>query len=160
MMKKIEKNITIEKIRDEILSLGNEIEEAEAIGICGSFTRKDFNERSDLDVFVILKDGKYDNNIEMFWWKRIKKALKIFRRDVTVFVYTIKDLKKIINWYVLRIASDGILIYDKGNVKELFKKIIRAARDAGLVEKVRGNYKVWSAPKIKIGENLVVELKE
>ena len=86
--------------------------------------------------------------------------LREFRRDITVLVYSIKGLKKIINWYVLRLASEGIVIYDKGGVKDLFNKIIAAAREAGLVEKEIGGHKVWSAETLEFGQRLVVEVKD
>ncbi len=86
--------------------------------------------------------------------------MKDFRRDVTVLVCSIKGLKNIITWYVLRLASEGILVYDKGNIKELFKKMIATARKAGFVEKEIGPHKVWSAPNLKLGERLAIRVED
>lgn len=153
-------DLSIDGIRAAILSLGDKLEETEAIGICGSLARGDFHEKSDIDIFVVVKERNLGMDIDRIWWDRINEVLKEYRRDITVLVYSIKGLKKIITWYVLRLASEGILIYDKGGIKELFAKIIDAARKAGLVEKKIGNHRVWSAPKLKIGERLVVGVKD
>ncbi len=151
--------ISISDIKDAVLSLGPLLEEAEAIGVMGSFARGDFNEKSDIDIFVVIRERK-NKDIDRIWWERIRNVLSKFRRDITVITYTIKGLKKIANWYVLRIASEGILIYDKGGVKELFDKIVKTAKDAGLIERKIGSHKVWSAPHLKPGERLVLEVKE
>ena len=151
-------NLSVKKVRDALLSLGNKLDEAEAIGICGSLARGDFNDKSDIDIFVIVKDGT--SGMDRMWWDRINDVLKGFRRDITVLVYPIKALRRIINWYVLRLASEGIFVYDKGPVKDLFGKIIAAARIAGLVEKEIDGRKVWSAKNLKLGEKLIVEVKD
>ncbi|RKZ21722.1 hypothetical protein DRQ18_03995 [bacterium] len=158
-MERIQKQL-IDSIKNAILSLEKELEEAEAVGIMGSIARGDFNEKSDIDIFVIVKEMKPGSNTERLWWNRINRVLKEFKRDITVIVYTVKALKKISNWYVLRLASEGILIYDKGNIKELFAKIIRTAKEAGLVERKIGTHKVWSAPDLEPGERLILEVKD
>ncbi len=44
--------VTIDRAKDTLLSLGHKLEEAEAIGICGSLARGwDFVPKSDIDVF-------------------------------------------------------------------------------------------------------------
>lgn len=148
----------IEKIKRAVLSLGEKLDESEAIGICGSLARGNFTEKSDIDLFVIVKDEVKDK--EVLWWKRLNEALKEFKRDITVIVYTVSGLKRIATWYVLRLASEGILIYDKGKIKELFEKIVKTAKDAGLVEVKVGNQNVWTAPKLKLGEKLRLEVKD
>lgn len=147
-------------IEAAILGLKDQLNGIEAIGVMGSFARGDFDERSDIDIFVIVKERKPGYDIDRIWWERVNDILSKFRRDVTVITYSIKGLKKILTWYVLRLASEGILIYDKGGIKELFDKIVNVARNAGLVEKKIGNRKVWSAPNLKFGERLVLEIKE
>ncbi len=151
-------DLSIENVKDALLSLGDKLKEADAIGICGSLARGDFNEKSDIDIFVIVKEGTSD--MDRTWWDRINDALKEFRRDITVLVYPINGLIKVINWYVLRLASEGIFVYDQGHVKDLFGKIIRAAKRAGLVEKEINGRKVWSAKNLKLGEELIVEVKD
>jgi predicted nucleotidyltransferase len=134
-----------------------DLEEAEAVGIVGSIARGDFTKKSDIDVFVVVKEKKEDT--DGIWWRKISKSLGELGRDVTVIVYSVEGLKRIINWYVLRLASDGIIIYDRGGIKELFGRIIETAHRAGLVEKTIGGYKVWSAEKLNVGEELILEVK-
>ncbi|HID94418.1 MAG TPA: nucleotidyltransferase domain-containing protein [bacterium (Candidatus Stahlbacteria)] len=151
--------ITIEHVRDSILSLGKCLDEAEGIGIFGSLARGDFSERSDIDIFVVIKDRKA--NEDSIWARRIKRVLRRHGRDVTVLVYTIKALKEICDWYVLRLASDAILLYDKAQkVEALFKEILKAAKRAGLVQRRVGDSLVWVKKNIKVGEIFKVEVNQ
>jgi len=153
-------DLSVQEVRKAILSLGKRLEGAEAIGICGSLARGDFHERSDIDIFVVVKEKLADVDVDRIWWDRISDALKDFGRDVTVLVYTTEALKRIITWYVLRLASEAILVYDRAGVESLFKRIIATAKKAGLVEREMGTRKVWSAKNLKIGQRLTLELKE
>jgi len=77
---------------------------------------------------------------------------------VTVLVYTVKGLRAISNWYVLRLASEGILVLDRGDIGDLFKKIRQAAKAAGLTQKrVAGSW-VWEASDMEPGEVLEITL--
>ena len=64
-----------------------------AIGMCGSLARDDFHERSDIDIFFDVKERLVDDRI---WWDRRSDVLQDFGRDVTVIVYTVEGLKRII----------------------------------------------------------------
>ena len=151
---------SLSAIKEAILSLGEQLEEAEAIGVMGSVARGDFDERSDIDIFVVVRERKPGCDVDRIWWERIKDSLSKFRRDVTVITYSVKGLKSISNWYVLRLASEGVFIYDKGGIKELFNRIIRAAREAGLVERRIGNHRVWAAKDLKPGQRLVLRVED
>ena len=150
---------SVERVKKALLSLGEGLREAEAIGICGSLARgEDFSEESDIDMFVVVREREPGHETDMRWWKRIKKALSEFERDVTVLVYTVKGLRAVSNWYALRLASEGILAFDQGNVAELFREIVKAAEAAGLSqEKIDGSW-VWMAKGIKPGKVLEVKL--
>ena len=56
---------------------------------------------------------------DRIWWDRRSDVLQDFGRDVTVLVYTVEGLKRIITWYVLRLASEGVLVYDRGDMRGL-----------------------------------------
>jgi hypothetical protein len=92
------------------------------------------------------------------WWGRIREALDGLNRDITVLVYTKKALREICNWYVLRLASEGIVLFDKGGIEEFFRRIVQTARDAGLVEEEIEGDRVWTS-KIRYGEPLEVKLR-
>jgi hypothetical protein len=109
---------------------------------------------------VVVKERGKGIEIDRLWWHRINDALRKFGRDVTVLVYPVGALRKIAGWDVLRLATDGIFAFDKGNIKELFRKIVDAARKAGLVQVKRGEHWVWSAPKLKPGEVLEFEVED
>lgn len=148
-------NQLIRKIKEKILAI--DLTEVEGIGIFGSLARgDDFNKYSDIDIFVVVKEKTED--IDMIWAKKIRNSLSELERDVTVLVYSLKGLRMINNWYVLRLASEGILLYDKGEIQSLFKDIIKAAKSAGLARIKRDNEYVWSIVRpLKIGE--VIEVK-
>ena len=56
------------------------------------------------------------------------------------------------------LASEGIVLFDKGGMKELFSRIIQAARGAGLLEEEIEGDRIWTS-KIRYGEPLEVKLK-
>ncbi len=155
----MEIEVLLRRTKEALLSLGDELEQAEAIGICGSLARgKDFGPRSDIDVFVVVKEADLGPETHRMWWERIRKVLDGLNRDVTVLVYTRKALEEVCNWYVLRLASEGIVLFDKGRIKEFFGRIVQAAREAGLVEEEIEGDRVWTS-KIKHGETLEVKLR-
>lgn len=156
----METEVLLKRIKEALLSSGDGLlEQAEAIGICGSLARgKDFGPRSDIDVFVVVKEDDLGLETHRMWWERIGEALDGLNRDVTVLVYTRKALEEICNWYVLRLASEGIVLFDKSGIEELFRRIVQAARDTGLVEEEIEGDMVWTS-RIKHGETLEVKLK-
>jgi len=153
--------VSIERVKEAILSLGDFVAEAEGIGIFGSLARGDFGPRSDIDIFVVIDDKDDRQDIDDIWCKRINKVLRPFERDVTVLVYTIKALKNVCNWYVLRLASDGILVCDGGRVKPLFAEILDAAEKAGLEQREMAGTMLWAPKrKIKMGEVFEVSVED
>lgn len=155
------KEATLENIEQDILAMGDILDEAEGIGAFGSLARGELTERSDLDIFVVVRDQDYSDEVHHVWYRRIRKALEAYCREVTVLVYTFMGLRKICNWYVLRLASDGVLFHDKGQVREIFRKILNAAKEAGLVQKKVGGSMVWTtARKLRPGEIIHVEVTD
>lgn len=151
---------TIDEVKEALLSLGDVLQEAEAVGIFGSLARGDVSPRSDIDVFVVVKKKGKGIEMDELWWHRINDALRKFERDVTVLVYSVQALRKIAGWYVLRLATDGIVVFDQGGIKELFQKMVEAAKKAGLVQVKRGEHWVWSAPHLEVGEVLEFEVED
>lgn len=150
---------TIEGVKEALLSLGDALNEAEAIGVFGSLARGiGFTEHSDIDVFVVLKEAKPGFETDYLWHRRISDALARFGRDVTVLIYTVGDLKAILGWYTLRLAAEGIILFDKGGVQGIFNCMVRAAEQAGLVRKPIDDTWVWSTPPgLKFGQ--VIDFK-
>lgn len=121
--------VTLGRVREVLLSsLGDDLQEVEALGICGSLARgTDCAEHSDIDVFVIVREKEPDDTTDRRWWQRIQRALEPFGRDVTVLVYSVAGLKTVSNWYVLRLAAEGVLIHDRADIARLFEQIVQAA---------------------------------
>lgn len=152
--------VTIDAIKKDLTSRKEYLDEVEGIGIFGSLARKYFSqERSDIDIFVILEKATFAD--DELWIRRIKKLLDKYERDVTVLVYDLTSLKKVCNWYVLELASDSVLVYDKGNVRSYFNKIIKAAKKAGLVRMVYDRRPIWGLDRPAMpGEVIRVEVTD
>lgn len=160
-MVSIKSDLKIKDVKEAILSLAEQLNEAEAIGIFGSLaTGEGFTPKSDIDIFVVIKDDQGEEDLHMLWYKRLRRAMKKFQREITVLLYTVDSLKEICNWYVLRLASEGRLLYDKANIKGLFEKIIKIAKDNGLEERELNGKKYWHSKKLRLGERLVLRVEE
>lgn len=130
-----------------------------AVGILGSMARGDFDKKSDIDIFVIIKDEDWKYNLEDRLRRRLEEVLSRFRRDITLFLYTLSDLKKVLNWYTLSMVRDAVFAYGKDEIKKIFKDILKKAYDVGLViEKVDGK-RIFTKPDIKFGEIIEVVLE-
>ena len=155
------KYVTLNQVKSDIVSSADLLSEAEGVGICGSLARDEFTEKSDIDIFIVLNQKELSEEDYHFWITSIREILDDYNREISVLIYTISGLVKINNWYVLRLATEGILAYDRtGRVETLFKKILDEAKKAGLVQKEIGGRKVWTKEPIRIGEVFKVELDE
>jgi predicted nucleotidyltransferase len=130
----------IRQIKDSILGLEG-LEEAEAIGTFGSLARGRLHYRSDIDIFVVVKEK--GEGIDVLWYRRIRDALSHIDMGVTVLVYSLKGLRKISNWYVLRLAKEAVILYDKGEVRRLFTRTLEEAKKVGLEEDQVNGYRFW-----------------
>lgn len=155
-------NEIVERIKEDILSLAPFPDEIEAIGIFGSVLRDDFSKYSDIDVLVVMADGRYSDEMDRFWRRKIKDVLYGYHRQRNVFIYEINDLIRISNWYVFELASDCLLIYDRGKVKRIFGKIVDKALNEWCLkrEKYKRHYCWGLARPAKPGEKLVFSLTE
>jgi predicted nucleotidyltransferase len=151
----------LEEIRDFVAHSKEPLTEVVAIGLCGSLARGDFSPKSDIDIFIVIPDGLSEREAWLTWNKKLRELLRDFERDITVLIYSLESLKEISSWYVLRLASEGKLIYDRdGRVKKLFEKIIETAKKAGLIEEEIHGHKYWIKKDLKIGEALEIKVSE
>lgn len=115
--------------------------EALALGLCGSLARGDAGPRSDADVFVLVPDGS-DVDVDRRWWDLVAGALEPV--PVSVLVYTPSAILGIANWYVLRLASDAVLVHDpEGRAADAFRRVIEAAQRAGFEQVLVEGRSVW-----------------
>jgi predicted nucleotidyltransferase len=150
----------LEQVRQVLLSLGPPLQEAAAVGVCGSLVRPgDWTERSDIDIFVVVEHLKPGGETDRLWWYRVRDALDAFNRDVNVLVYSRRGLEMISNWYVLRLASEGVLVYDGGGIAQLFAEIRAAAMRAGLVEDEIDGMRYWHKKEMRLGEIFEVKVR-
>lgn len=157
--------ISWESVRDDILSLGKELEELEGIGLVGSLIWGGFDEeKSDIDVFVVIPDLPADETKAMMerWQNKLRKFLyDRYRRDVTVIVYNLKLLRKVPVWHTIIMASDGLLIWDKGKVAKLFARIVEEAQKQSLERIMGKKHPIWRIkPPVKPGTIVRVEIPE
>jgi predicted nucleotidyltransferase len=127
-------NIDIPKIKDEIKRITLELgrEDVLAVGLFGSLARGNFHERSDIDVFVITQEGLSLEEQHKFY-HFYHELIGEFHRDVTVLVYSVKDVKSVPSWQTLSMVKDAQFVYDRANIEELFKRILREAEAHGIV---------------------------
>jgi predicted nucleotidyltransferase len=153
----------LETVADELRQLGPRLEEAEAVGLFGSILWPKFNEYSDLDVFVVLREEDFSEETMALWEKRIRPPLqRRFKRDVDVRFYTVRALKKVPDWYEILLASDHYLVYDKGQVAEVFRRIVAEAERVGLIRVwTERGYPLWKMGRpLRFGETITVEVRD
>jgi len=164
----VKPEIIAESVKKDILSLGEDIlSEVEAVGLLGSLVWGKFHPKhSDIDVFVILpdvEDSPEDTwELEARWRKRITNLLLMkYQRDVDVLFFNLIHIRKVCDWYMLSLASDGVLIYDKGKVKRLFQRVVEEAEKAGLERIIFNSEPIWQIkPPVKFGTIVRVELPD
>ncbi|NWF93007.1 MAG: nucleotidyltransferase domain-containing protein [Syntrophaceae bacterium] len=151
----------LEEVKKTILDSKLSFRDIEAIGVCGSLARGDFSSKSDIDIFIVIPDSFSEREVWLQWNRILREELKVFQRDITVLVYSLRSLKEVSSWYVLRLASEGKLIYDRnGKVEELFEKIVQTAKNSGLVEEEIHGHRYWVKKDIRIGETFEVSVSE
>ena len=102
-----------------------------AAGLFGSLAREDYNERSDIDIFIITKKELGIKEQDEFYYA-FSELRRKFKRDTTVLIYDIESLKKVPSWQTLNMIKDTIFAYDIANVKEIFKNILNEAEKHGI----------------------------
>ena len=101
-----------------------------AASLFGSLAREDYNERSDIDIFIITKKELGIKEQDEFYYA-FSELRRKFKRDTTVLVYDM-SLKKVPSWHTLNMIKDAIFAYDIANVKEIFKNILDEAEKHGI----------------------------
>ena len=107
--------------------------------------------------------GKIANQIKEELEEKIKDFLNTkYWKTISFFVYDLEALRKISNWYVFELASDSLIVYDRGKVKKIFDKIIeKATKEWDLVRRKFGRHWCWMLGRpAKPGEILHFELTE
>jgi predicted nucleotidyltransferase len=124
----------LEEIKSEVKRITEGLGEKEilAVGLFGSLSRGDFDEMSDIDIFVITeKEIPLVEQDELY--QSFSPLISRFKKDVTVLFYDIESLKKIPTWQTLNLIKDAYFVYDRGEIEKLFGKILRKANEEGIV---------------------------
>lgn len=146
----------VQKVKDEVrqitLRLGKK--EILAVGLFGSLARGDFDERSDIDIFVVTeKEIPLKEQDELYY--AFSELIPRFGRDVTVLVYDINGLKRIPTWQTLNLVKDACFVYDRAEIERIFERVIQRAEEHGIV--YNDQEKVFS---LKRAERVVFSLEE
>jgi len=124
------------------------------VGLFGSLTRGDFDERSDMDILVITgKELPFRAQDELY--DAFSELIPKFGRDITVLVYDIKGLKRIPTWQTLNLVKDGCIVYDRAEIERIFERVLQKAEEHGVAYDAQE--KVFS---LKKAERLVFSLEE
>jgi predicted nucleotidyltransferase len=102
-----------------------------AAGLFGSLARGDFNEKSDIDIFIITEKELEIKEQDEFYYA-FSELRRKFRRDTTVLVYDVESLKRVPSWQTLNMIRDAVFAYDAAGVKEIFKAILDEAEKHGI----------------------------
>ena len=127
-------NVDIRYVKNELnrITLGFAKKDILAVGIFGSLARGDFDERSDIDIFVITeKEMPLREQHELYYG--FSQLIPRFGRDISVLVYDLKGLKTIPTWQTLNLAKDAHFVYDRAGIEKIFDMILRKAEDHGIV---------------------------
>jgi len=148
-------NTIIEKVKDEVRQIALRLGKKEllAVGLFGSLTRGDFNERSDIDIFIITeKEIPLREQDELYY--AFSELIPTFGRDITVLVYDMNGLKRIPTWQTLNLVKDACFVYDRAGVEKIFGMILQEAEEHGVV--YDNQEKVFS---LKMAERVVFSLE-
>jgi predicted nucleotidyltransferase len=127
-------SIDIQEVKNEVRQavLGMRKDEILAAGLFGSVVRGDFDDKSDIDIFVITgKELSLREQDELYY--DLSEAVNKFGRDVTVLTYDLDGLKKVPTWQTLNLLKDGCFVYDKAEIEKVFKKILEEAEKQGII---------------------------
>jgi predicted nucleotidyltransferase len=119
-----------EEVRKIALNLRNR--EVLAVGLFGSLVRGDFNEKSDIDIFIITHNELTLKEQDELYYT-FSELIPKFGRDITVLVYDLESLKKVPSWQTLNLIRDACFVYDPERIKEAFKMILEKAEQSGIV---------------------------
>jgi len=126
--------VNVEEVLEEIGRIASELgrDDVLAVGLFGSLARGDFDERSDIDIFVITKDElTIEEQDELY--RIFSRLIPRFKRDITLLVYDLDGLKRVPTWQTLNMLRDARFAFDRGGIEELFKAILRRAEESGIV---------------------------
>jgi len=127
-------DLDIERVREQVRQIAEELRKAEvlAVGLFGSLTRGDFDERSDIDIFIITEKELPLRKQDVLYYT-FSELIPKFKRDISVLVYDINSLKKIPTWQTLNLIKDAYFVYDRAEIEEVFKKILQEAQKQGII---------------------------
>ena len=149
-------NVDIERVKDEIRQITLRLRKKGilAVGLFGSLTRGGFDERSDIDIFVITeKEIPLREQDELYY--AFSELIPKFGRDITVLVYDINGLKRIPTWQTLNLVKHGCFVYDRAEIEKIFEMVLQEAEEHGIVYDTQE--KVFS---LKRAGRLVFSLEE
>jgi predicted nucleotidyltransferase len=149
-------SIDIQEVKNEVRQavLGMRKDEILAAGLFGSVVRGDFDDKSDIDIFVITgKELSLREQDELYY--DLSEAVNKFGRDVTVLTYDLDGLKKVPTWQTLNLLKDGSFVYDRAEIEKVFKKILEEAEKQGII--YDNQEKVF---KLRRAERMIFSLSE
>lgn len=97
------------------------------VAVFGSFARDEFKNKSDLDFFVVVRNWPKKIMRRRLIYDTLHKCLKT---DLTLIDVDEKDILKEdlkVTPLLLNIAYDAKILYDRGNVSKLFRRIREGA---------------------------------
>ncbi|MFZ2070543.1 MAG: nucleotidyltransferase domain-containing protein [Halobacteriota archaeon] len=132
--------MNIKRIREETrkiaLNLSKRKREVLAVGLFGSLARGNYNERSDIDIFIITNHELTLKEQDELYYS-FSALIPEFGRDITVLVYDRESLKAVPSWQTLNLIHDACFVYDPEDIKGVFKMILEKAEQSGIIYETR-----------------------
>lgn len=127
-------NPEAEQIRDAVREIAAGLDgDVLAVGIFGSIARGDFHERSDIDIVVITQRALSSEEQDRFHEILSEALVPRFGRDVTVLVYDLEGLKRVPTWHTLVMVREALLVEDRADIADLFRRILQKAESHGII---------------------------
>ena len=108
-----------------------------AVALFGSRARGEADEKSDIDLFIVVKDILKDDvvNRRLAIYRALSTARAKLWRDTSIIDVDEEDLKRgKLTPLLINIARDAIILYDREKyTTQLFKRINDALEDAELI---------------------------
>lgn len=101
-------------LESHLKHIGHKYNNIIIIVLFGSHARNDYDEYSDIDIFILIKNCSFDEYID--FKNKVIAELKIPLDYVSIYTYEgIKSLKEKGSYFLWHLKKEGILIYDSDN---------------------------------------------
>lgn len=157
-------SLDLEALGDDLVSVLRRAFGDKLCGIVlfGSLARGEADKRSDIDLFVLLRDTPWNKNRKKSVYFALDEIRRDYKRDTTVIERDLSEVQDI-DRMLIDVAMDGMIFYDpEGTVNDLLERVRAAVNRTGLVRyrTEEGKYGWKLKRKLRPGGRFSVTLEE